>query len=106
MEGKEEIHSEQGISCWFLRCCCFTHLPYLKSSCQKLVLHLQEVALVGLCLERFVDDSELRVILDVLPPRITMATERSEGSRFVTVSEESLRIWLKSNLLLWKKKHD
>ena len=52
---------------------------YLKPSCQELILHLQEVPLVGLRLEGLVDDGELRVILDVLPPCVTVTTERSEG---------------------------
>lgn len=46
---------------------------HLEPPSQELVLHLQEVAFVGLGLERLVDDGELRVVLNVLPPGITMA---------------------------------
>jgi len=46
---------------------------YLEAPRQELVLHLQEVALVGLRVEGLVDDGELRVVLDVLPPRVPVA---------------------------------
>lgn len=49
---------------------CF-HL-HLKSPGQEFVLHLQEIALVGLGLERLIDDGELGVILNVLPSSIAM----------------------------------
>ena len=46
---------------------------YLEAPRQKLVLHLQEVALVGLGLEGLVDDGELGVVLDVLPACVPVA---------------------------------
>lgn len=45
---------------------------YLEPTGQKLVLHLQVVALVNLRLERFIEDRVPRVILNVLPASIAM----------------------------------
>ena len=47
-------------------------LEQLEPARQELVLDLQEVALAHVHLERLVDDSEARVILDVLPATVTM----------------------------------
>lgn len=54
---------------------------HLEPPGQELVLHLQEVALVGLGFERLVNDGKLRVILNVLPSSIAM-TVKSPGLRF------------------------
>lgn len=54
--------------------------PYLEATSQELVLHLQEVAFVGLRSERLVDDGELGVVLDVLPSGVTVTgTEGGVG---------------------------
>lgn len=53
---------------------------HLKSPGQEFVLHLQEIALVGLGFERLIDDGELWVILNVLPSSIAM-TVTGQGSR-------------------------
>lgn len=49
-------------------------LPWtdLEPAGQELVLHLQVVALVGLRLERLIEDHVPRVILDVLPASVAM----------------------------------
>lgn len=53
-------------------------VSHLEAAGQELVLHLQEVALVGLRLEGLIDNGELGVVLNVLPPRVPMTdTERS-----------------------------
>lgn len=53
-------------------------VSYLEAAGQELVLHLKEVALVGLRLEGLIDNGELGVVLNVLPPRVPMTdTERS-----------------------------
>ena len=54
---------------------------YLEAPGQELVLHLQEVALVGLRLEGLVDDGKLRVVLDVLPPSVAVAAVGSVKGR-------------------------
>lgn len=53
-------------------------VSHLEAAGQELVLHLKEVALVGLRLEGLIDNGELGVVLNVLPPRVPMTdTERS-----------------------------
>ena len=47
-------------------------MSYLEASSQELVLHLQEIAFIRLGFERLVDNGELGIILDVLPPGIAM----------------------------------
>lgn len=59
-------------------------VSYLEAAGQELVLHLQEVALVGLRLEGLVDDSELGIVLDVLPPCIAMTD--MQGSRVIQLN--------------------
>ena len=46
-------------------------LEKLEASSQELVLHLQVVVLAQLCAERFVDDRETRITLDILPTPVT-----------------------------------
>lgn len=46
---------------------------YFESPGKELVLDFQEVASVYLSFKRFVEDSKLCVILDVLPASITMS---------------------------------
>ena len=47
----------------------------LKSSCQELVLDLQEVSFALLRYKWFVDDLETLVVLDILPTSIAMTGE-------------------------------
>lgn len=54
-------------------------MSYLEASGQELVLHLQEVAFIRLRFERLVDDGELGIILDVLPPGVAMAGTGVKG---------------------------
>ena len=46
-------------------------LEKLEASSQELVLHLQVVVLAQLGAERFVDDRETRITLDILPTPVT-----------------------------------
>ena len=57
---------------------------YLKASSQELVLHLQEVAFVRLRLERLVDDGELGIVLDVLPPGVAVTGTKVKGHERAT----------------------
>lgn len=59
-------------------------VSHLEAAGQELVLHLKEVALVGLRLEGLVDDSELGIVLDVLPPCIAMTD--MQGSRVIQLN--------------------
>lgn len=52
---------------------------YLEAPSQELVLHLQEVAFVGLRLKGLVDDGERRIVLDVLPPSVAVAGAEVKG---------------------------
>lgn len=49
---------------------------YLEAPSQELVLHLQEIAFIRLRFERLVDDGELGIVLDVLPPGVAMTGAR------------------------------
>jgi len=53
-------------------------LSYLESSGEELVLDFQKVPSVHLSFERFIEDGEPHVILNVLPAGVTMS-EVSDG---------------------------
>lgn len=53
----------------------------LESSRQELVLDLQEIALALFTLERFIDDLEPMVVLDILPPTIAMTEDCRSSKR-------------------------
>lgn len=46
---------------------------YLEPSCQELVFDFQVIALPYVHLERFVDHCVGKVVLDVLPPAVTVS---------------------------------
>lgn len=52
---------------------------HLEASSQELVLHFQEVAFIRLRLERLVDDGELWIVLDVLPPSVAVTGRVGSG---------------------------
>lgn len=56
-------------------------VSYLEASGQELVLHLQKVAFVSLRFERLVDDGELGVVLDVLPPGVAVSATQVKDQR-------------------------
>lgn len=57
----------------------FCDPSYLEAPSQELVLHFQEVAFIRLRLERLVDDGELGIILDVLPPSVAVTGAEVKG---------------------------
>lgn len=49
---------------------------YLKSPGQELVLDLQKVSSVHLTLEGFIENGKFYIILNILPPSITMSENK------------------------------
>lgn len=63
---------------------------YLKAPSQKFILHLQEVALVRLRLERLVDDGKLQVVLDVLPTSVAVSGAGGGQGSWDTMGQSKL----------------
>ena len=58
----------------------FLFYPHLEPPGQEFIFHLQEVPLIGFSFEWFIDNGELSIILDGLPPGIAMTASRGKGT--------------------------
>lgn len=67
--------------------CCRNVSSYLEAPSQELVLHLQEVAFICLRFERLIDDGELGIVLDVLPPGVAVTDTGVKGHLILWVRD-------------------
>ena len=68
-----------------------------ESASQKFILNLEEVAFAHVHFERFVDDGESRVILNILPTTVTVSNDAFKEKRKITLNINAFVTTRKAN---------